>query len=112
MPPWYDQSGGVYLPLLKLDAVGWALMSSDNSEKISSNTPLSHQRRQRLWRVVWGPSAARASTQRRPFCMTGMMPRNTLRSSTRPTTFERIIPHMRTVAARRMAERKTWAQRL
>ena len=86
-------------PLLRLDAVGWALMSvasiistsgsgasgssaesdADNSEKISSNTPLSHQRRQRLSRFLW----AGASTQRRPFCMTGMMPLNTLRSSTR-----------------------------
>ena len=55
-------------PLLRLDAVGWALMSvasiistsgsgasggsaesdADNSEKIRSKTPLSHQRRQRL----------------------------------------------------------------
>ena len=54
--------------LLRLDAMGWALMSvastistsgsgasgrsgesdADNSEKIRSDTPLSHQRRQRL----------------------------------------------------------------
>ena len=67
MPPWYDQSGGG-APLLRLDAVGWALMSvasiistsgsgasgssaesdADNSEKIRSKTPLSHQQRQRL----------------------------------------------------------------
>ena len=68
-------------PWLRLHAVGWALMSvasiirtsgsaasdADNSEKIKSKTPLSHQRRQRLSRVLWGPSAAGASTQRRPF---------------------------------------------
>ena len=73
-PPWCHQSGGGHPPLLRLDAVGWALMSvasiirtsgsvtsggsaesggfaasdADNSEKISSKTPLSHQRRQRL----------------------------------------------------------------
>ena len=55
-------------PLLRLDAVGWALMSvassistsgsaasggsaesdADNSEKISSKAPLSHQRWQQL----------------------------------------------------------------
>ncbi len=49
-------------PLLRLDAVGWALRSvasiistsgsgasdADNSEKIRSRTPLSHQWRQRL----------------------------------------------------------------
>ena len=59
---------GIRPLLLRLDAVGWALMSvassistsgsgasggsaesdADNSEKISSKTPLSHQRRQRL----------------------------------------------------------------
>ena len=68
-PPWCatNQAGGTP-PLLRLDAVRWALMSvasiistsgsgasggsgasdADNSEKISSKTPLSHQRRQRL----------------------------------------------------------------
>ena len=53
---------GIRPLLLRLDAVGWALRSvasilstsgsaasdADNSEKISSKTPLSHQRRQRL----------------------------------------------------------------
>ena len=56
-----NQAGGTP-PLLRLHAVGWALMSvasiistsgsaesdADNSEKIRSKTPLSHQRRQRL----------------------------------------------------------------
>ncbi len=61
-----NQAGGT--PLLRLDAVGWALMSvassistsgsgasggsaetdADNSEKIRSKTPLSHQWRKRL----------------------------------------------------------------
>ena len=55
-------AGGTPPPLLRRDAVGWALMSvasiistsgsgasdADNSEKIRSKTPLSHQRRQRL----------------------------------------------------------------
>ena len=61
-----NQAGGT--PLLRLDAVGWALTSvasiistsgsgesggsaasdADNSEKVRSKTPLSHQRRQRL----------------------------------------------------------------
>ncbi len=69
MPPLVPpiRQGGT--PLLGLDAVGWALMSvasiistsgsaasdADNSEKIKSKTPLSHQRRQRLSRVLWGP---------------------------------------------------------
>ena len=92
-PPWCHQSGGGHPPLLRLDAVGWALMSvastistsgsgasggsaesggpgtsdADNPEKISSKTPLSHQRRQRLSMVLWGPSAAGASTQCRLF---------------------------------------------
>ncbi len=62
---------------------GSGASDADNSEKISSKTPLSHQRRQRLSRVLWGPSAAGASTQRTPFCMTGMMLLNTFLSSTR-----------------------------
>ena len=68
-----NQAGGTP-PVLRRDAVGWALMSvasiistsgsgasgssaesdTDNSEKIGSKTPLSHQRRQRLSRVLWG----------------------------------------------------------
>ncbi len=36
---------------------------ADNSEKISSKTPLSHQRRQRLSRVLWEPSAAGTFTR-------------------------------------------------
>ncbi len=81
MPPLCHQSGGGHPPLLRLDAVGWTLMSvasiistsgssasggsaelsgsaasdADNSEKIRSKTPLSHQGQQRLQRVLWGP---------------------------------------------------------
>ena len=76
-PPWLPNHAGIRPLLLRLDAVGWALRSvsssistsgsaasdADNSEKISSKTPLSHQRRKRLWRVLWGPSAAGAPTQ-------------------------------------------------
>ena len=61
---------------------GSAASDADNSEKIRSKPPLSHQRRQRLSRILWGPSAGGASTQHRPLRVTGMMPLNTLRPST------------------------------
>ena len=75
MPPWCHQSGGGAPPLLRLDAVGWAVRSvassirtsgsgasggsaesdADNSEKIRLKTSLSHQRLQQLQRVLWRP---------------------------------------------------------
>ena len=103
-PPWCHQSGGGSAPLVEAGRRGMgfdvsgvnhqhihrsAASDADNSEKIRSKTPLSHQRRQRLSRVLWGHRRPGGiHPQRRPFCMTGMMPRNTFLSSTRfPPTF-------------------------
>ena len=86
-PPWYNQSGGGHPPLLKLDAVGWTLMSvasiirtsgsvasggsaasdGDNSEKISSKTPLSHQRRKRVVEGFVGAIGSRGIHPAQPF---------------------------------------------
>ncbi len=101
MPPLVRSIRRGSAPLLRLDAVGWALRSvasiistfgfgashgsaesggpmasdgseesdGDNPEKIRSKISLSEseQRRQRLSRVLWGPSAAGASTRTDPF---------------------------------------------
>ena len=81
--PWRTtHQEGFRPPLLRLDGVGWALRAVassistsgsapsdgsgasdvDASEKSRSKTPLSEQGRQRLSRVLWGPSAGEAPT--------------------------------------------------
>ena len=51
-PPWCHQSGGGHPPSWRQSSAplagGSAASDADNSEKISSKTPLSHQRQQRL----------------------------------------------------------------